>query len=279
MKIGFSYSTLIAGFASVLAWPACAANNAVPELSGFWEHTVPQEDWENLPSTALGPVHRSKASGPAHQGGTGGNLWIGDYTNPILQPWAAEVVKKEGDRQLAGGPSLTSAAMCRPSGVPDVFTLIGSLEMLQGANEVVFLYQRDNQSRHIYLNRQHATDREPSYYGDSVGHYEDDTLVVDTIGMNDKTATDRFGTPHTKALHVIERYRIVNEGKTLQDIFTVDDPGAFTTTWSGVLNYKRARVPKVEEEVCAENNRGLAVPEASVDPITGQRFRATHENR
>jgi hypothetical protein len=157
--------------------------------------------------------------------------------------------------------------------------LIGSLEMLQGANEVVFLYQRDNQSRHIYLNRQHATDREPSYYGDSVGHYEDDTLVVDTIGMNDKTATDRFGTPHTKALHVIERYRIVNEGKTLQDIFTVDDPGAFTTTWSGVLNYKRARVPKVEEEVCAENNRGLAVPEASVDPITGQRFRATHENR
>jgi hypothetical protein len=80
MKIGFSYSTLIAGFASVLAWPACAANNAVPDLSGFWEHTVPQEDWENLPSTALGPVHRSKASGPAHQGGTGGNLWIGDYT-------------------------------------------------------------------------------------------------------------------------------------------------------------------------------------------------------
>jgi hypothetical protein len=251
----------------------------MPDFSGFWEHTVPQEDWENLPSTALGPVHRSKASGLAHEGGTGGNLWIGDYTNPILQPWAADVVKREGDRQLAGGPSLTNAAMCRPSGVPDVFTLIGSLEMLQGPNEVVFLYQRDNQSRHIYLNKQHATDREPSYYGDSVGHYEGDTLVVDTIDMNDKTATDRFGTPHTKALHVIERYRVVNDGRTLQDIFTVEDLGTFTTVWSGVLNYKRARVPKIEEEVCAENNRGLAVPEASVDAITGQRFRAATDAR
>jgi hypothetical protein len=162
--------------------------------------------------------------------------------------------------------------MCKPSGVPDVFTLIGSMEMLQGKNEVVFLYQRDNQSRHVYLNQQHAMNREPSYYGDSIGHYEGDTLVVDTIGMNDRTATDRFGTPHTRALHVIERYRIVNDGKTLQDIFTVDDPGAFTTIWSGVLNYRRARVQKVEEEVCAENNRGLAVPEASEDPITGRRF-------
>ena len=261
--------------ACLIAWPACAASNAVPDLSGYWEHTVPQEDWENLPSTALGPVHRSKASGPAHQGGTGGNLWIGDYTNPILQPWTADVVKQVGDRQLAGGPSLTNAAACRPSGVPDVFTLIGSFEMLQGKNEVVFLYQRDNQSRHIYLGQQHATDRAPSWYGDSVGHYEDDVLVVDTIGMNDKTATDRFGTPHTTALHVIERYRIVNDGKTLQDVFTVEDPGAFTTAWSGVLNYKRARVPKIEEEVCAENNRGLAVPEASVDDITGEQFRGT----
>ncbi len=256
----------------LITWPVQATSDATPDLSGFWEHTVPQEDWENPTSGGPGPVHRTKASGPAHEGGTGGNLWIGDYTNPILQPWAADVVRKEGDRQLAGGPSLTNAALCRPSGVPDVLTLIGSMEMLQRPNEVVFLYQRDNQVRHVYLNQPHAAAREPSWYGDSVGHYEGDTLVVDTIGMNDKTAIDRFGTPHTIALHVVERYRMINEGKTLQADFIVEDPGAFNTAWSGVLKYKRARVPKVEEEVCSENNRGLAVPEAAVDSITGRRL-------
>ena len=109
-----------------------------------------------------------------------------------------------------------------------------------------------------------------AWFGDSVGHYEGDTLVIDTVGMNDKTATDRFGTPHTAAMHVVERYRLKNDGKTLEDSFTVEDPGAFTTAWSGVLNYSRARVPKLEEEFCAENNRGLAVPTATVDPISGR---------
>src|SRR5579871_5404544 len=139
MKLQFPCGSITAVVFFLFAWPAFPASNAVPDFSGFWEHSVPQEDWENLPSTVLGPVHRTKASGAAHEGGTGGNLWIGDFTNPILQPWAAQVVKEIGDRQLAGGPSLTNAAMCKPSGVPDVFTLIGSLEMLQEPNEVVFL--------------------------------------------------------------------------------------------------------------------------------------------
>ena len=130
MKLRSYRASLAAGMLSIFVWPVYGADNAVPDFSGFWEHSVPQEDWENLPSSVLGPVHRTKTSGPAHEGGTGGNLWIGDYTNPILQPRAANVVKQVGDRQLTGGPSLTNAAMCRPSGVPDVFTLIGSFEML-----------------------------------------------------------------------------------------------------------------------------------------------------
>ena len=155
-------------------------------------------------------------------------------------------------------------------------------KIVQLPKEMIFLYEDISGDPYRIIptdGRAHRADGNPSYYGDSVGHYEGDTLVVDTIGMNDKTATDRFGTPHTKAIHVIERYRIVNDGKTLQDIFTVEDLGAFTTPWSGVLNYRRARVPKVEEEVCAENNRGLAVPEASVDAISGRRFRTTNEAR
>ncbi len=71
MKFRIPFATLTAGMVWLFAWPVYGANNAVPDLSGFWEHSVPQEDWENLPSTTLGPVHRSKASGPAHEGGTG----------------------------------------------------------------------------------------------------------------------------------------------------------------------------------------------------------------
>jgi hypothetical protein len=128
----------------------------------------------------------------------------------------------------------------------------------------------DHQVRTVRMNQPHAAKQEPSYYGDSVGHYEGDTLVVDTIGMNDKTWTDRFATPHTNALHVVERYRVTNNGKTLEDFFTVEDPGAFTTPWSAVLNYSRTRVGGLEEVVCAENNRGLPFPTAKVDPISGQ---------
>ena len=271
MTKAFSVGYLAAGMLCVLACPGYGASNTVPDLFGFWEHTVPQEEWENPPS-GPGPVHRDPKYGPAKEGGGGrtGNLWIGDSSNPILQPWAAEAVKKEGEVQLSGGASLTGSTLCRPSGVPDALTLIGALEILQTRDKVVFLYQRDNQVRHVYLNQAHAAKREPSYYGDSVGHYEGDTLVVDTVGMNDKTWTDRFGTPHTEALHVVERYRITNDGKTLQDYFTVEDPGAFTTPWAGVLNYSRARVSQVEEEVCAENNRGLPIPIEAVDPISGR---------
>ena len=74
MRFRNSCATLSAGIVGLFAWPVYGAVNDVPDLSGFWEHTVPQEDWENLPSTTLGPVHRTKASGPAHEGGTGGNL-------------------------------------------------------------------------------------------------------------------------------------------------------------------------------------------------------------
>jgi hypothetical protein len=90
--------------------------------------------------------------------------------------------------------------------------------------------------------------------------------------MNDKTWTDRFATPHTEQLHVIERYRLVDDGKTLHAHFFVTDPGAFTTGWSAVMTWPRMNVAKIDEEVCAENNLGLPIPVAEFDPITGEKF-------
>ena len=90
--------------------------------------------------------------------------------------------------------------------------------------------------------------------------------------MNDRPGPIRFGTPHTQALHVAEHYSATNGGKNLRDFFTVEDKGASTTPWSAVLNCSRSRQEELEEEVCAENNRGLPVPVADVDPISGRKL-------
>lgn len=100
-------------------------------------------------------------------------------------------------------------------------------------------------------------------YGESVGHYEGDTLVVDTIGMTADTPVDLFGTPHSEDIHVVERYRVTGEGNRarLEVRITVDDAKAFKKPWGGVLSYGRtansrwAGQTELEEEVCAENNR------------------------
>jgi hypothetical protein len=100
-----------------------------------------------------------------------------------------------------------------------------------------------------------------SWYGDSVGHYEGDTLVIDTVGQAVKplSVVDGFGTPHTAKLHVVERYRVIRDarGKGLEVKFRVEDPGAFTMPWAGMVVYRSAR-GAWEEVVCAENNRSFA---------------------
>jgi hypothetical protein len=122
---------------------------------------------------------------------------------------------------------------------------------------ITMLYQRDHTVRWIHLNQEHPKNLKPSWYGHSVGHYEGDTLVIDTIGMNDLTGVDRFNTPHTTALHVTERYRMVENGLALRVDVTVEDPGAFTMPWHARAHYRRQALGAtgtIEEIVCAENN-------------------------
>jgi len=107
----------------------------------------------------------------------------------------------------------------------------------------------------VYLNAQHSPNPKPSWFGESIGHYENgDTLVIDTIGLNDRTFVDSFLTPHTTALHVIERYRIVDGGKALEADVQVEDPGAFTMPWNARQRYRRVTDAPMVEQACAENN-------------------------
>jgi hypothetical protein len=156
--------------------------------------------------------------------------------------------------------------------VPEVLNLREPVQLLQAKDKVTIIYQRDHQVREVLLSRDHPAHIQPSWYGDSVGHYEGDTLVIDTVGESVKplSVVDGFGTPHTDRLHVVERYRLITDarGNGLQVIFRVDDPGAFTMPWTAMVVYHRAR-GRWEEIVCAENNRSFgdgtvlaAVPEA-----------------
>jgi hypothetical protein len=150
-----------------------------------------------------------------------------------------------------------------------------------GAEEdrVVIIYQRDHQVRWIWLNRNHSDNPAPSWYGESVGHYEGETLVVDTIGLktHKMSVIDPFGTPHTDKLHVVERYQLFSTpfGNGLDITVEVDDPGAFTAPWKGTAEYRQnLAVTQLKEVVCAENNRSFldgstfgTIPEEATSPF------------
>ena len=128
---------------------------------------------------------------------------VGDYTNPILQPWAAEVVKKFGEMSSAGVGFPSPRNQCWPGGVPFVFTS-GAIQILQHPDRIVILYNYDHQVRHVRLNESHPAQVTPTWYGDSIGTWEGDTLMVDTTGFNDRFWFDAKGHPHTEQLHTIE---------------------------------------------------------------------------
>jgi hypothetical protein len=106
------------------------------------------------------------------------------------------------------------------------------------------------------LNVSHSANPKPSWYGESIGHYEGDTLVVDTIALNDKTSVDNYRTPHSEKLHVVERWKMIDDGKMLELTMRVDDPETYNEPWSAVRRYRRAQ-QAMTEEVCAENNAHL----------------------
>src|SRR5215470_10976346 len=253
---------------------------AVPDFSGVWRHgSLP---WFVPPASGPGPVTnrtRRKDNGVSDYG-----MLVGDYTNPILQPWAAELVKKKGEMSLAGITYPNPSNQCWPYPVPFLFKHM-AMEMLQRPDKVVMLFNEDHEVRYVRMNQSHPAKVKPSYHGDAVGHYEGDTLVIDTVGIKSDrpyAMIDLYGTPYTEKLHVVERYRLVDQeaakgtleraakelwrpagpfapnyaDKYLQVDFTIEDEGTFTTPWTASTIYARDR-GEWPEISCAENPAGF----------------------
>jgi hypothetical protein len=166
---------------------------------------------------------------------------MGDPQNPILQPWAADAIRKVNAETLSGKPLISQHATCRPIGVTAFLLepMTRPMYIVQSPREVVLILESFSEVRHIHLTGKHHAELKPSWYGDSIGHYEGDSLVVDTIGFNDKTFIDGFKTPHTTRLHTVERFHLIDGGKELQVDVHVEDPGAFTTPWNAVQRYRQ----------------------------------------
>ena len=248
-------------FAAVLFAGAAAAQapQSIPDFSpnGAGWRTANGTEFIQVPGspkpTTEDPAHPYVNNGISRQTGQQPNYRIGDLSNPNLKQWAKDVMKKDNDEVLAGKIAFTPGQSCVPWGVPAVTLSGGPFFFVQTLKQVLIIEEGDRQARRIYMDVPHSASPKPSWYGESVGHYEGNTLVVDTIGFNTKTFVDTFRTPHSEKLHVVERYRIINDGKALEVHLTVDDPDTFNEPWQAIRRYDRTD-QDLGENICREGN-------------------------
>jgi hypothetical protein len=265
---------------AVLAGPVFAAETASGMMEFRWGKNA--FNFEGMPSGAQPLRNLSRLpNGKANAG-----RLVGDYNNPILTPEAAAVVKQKGDLAIAGRGFPNSQDQCRAIAPPFTFAMQLGLEMLPAKNgNITIVYDNNSNVRHIRMNGTHPATLAYTPMGDSVGHWEGDTLVIDTVGVKvDRfTSVDRFGTPQSEQMHVVERYRLIDGGaakaevdryetsegtvggggrdagydpdaslKGLELDVTMEDPKVFTAPLTARVTYRRV-VTGWTESVCADN--------------------------
>jgi hypothetical protein len=194
------------------------------------------------------PAHRYVPNGSGEQP----TFRVADLNNPNLTQFAKDGLKQANDMVLKGFAMYARESRCWMTGVPTY--LLNPAQptfILQQPKEITMLWQMDQQVRHIYMNVPHSANPKPSWYGESVGLYEGDTLVVDTIGQNTKTFIDNYRTPHSDKLHVVERFHLVEGGKTLQADITIEDPVALTQQLHVMHQWRKVQGPMTESS-CAD---------------------------
>jgi hypothetical protein len=271
----FSTITLV-----MLGLPAFAADGRSGMMEVRWGKNA--FNFEGMPS---GPQPLRNLSRLPNGKANAGQL-VGDYNNPILTPNAATVVKQKGELARAGKGFPNAQDQCRPIAPPFTFAMQLGFEMLPATNgDITILYDQNMNVRHIRMNGTHPVNLAPSSMGDSIGHWEGDMLVIDTVRIKTDafTSVDRFGTPQSEVMHVVERYRLIDgalaraqidkyetsEGtvggggrvagynpdtglKGLQLEVTMEDPKVFTAPLTARVTYRRV-ISQWQESVCADN--------------------------
>jgi len=237
-----------------LSIPACLpAQSTVPRtpdgkpnLTGVWQGgSTRKGSWDEAnsglgvggtgrdPNAPASPASQQVVQGPAP-----------------YQPWAAKKVLESFNKRGIDDPS----ALCLPPGVPRLtITGLFPVQIVQTQEQVIILYEYMNVFRIIPFASKHSDDLVASYMGDSIAHWEGDTLVVDVVSFNDKTWLTGTGTFHSDALHVTERYARIDKDRINYDV-TMEDPNVLTNPWTIHTSLMLREGTRVQEYVCAENN-------------------------
>jgi hypothetical protein len=262
--------------AVLLTLPAFAADGTSGMLGVRWGKNA--FNFEGMPA---GPQPLRNLS-RLPNGKANASQLVGDYRNPILTPEAATVVKQKGELAVAGKGFPNAQDQCRPMAPPFALAMQLGFAMLSAKDgNITIVYDQNMNVRHIRVNGTHPANLAPSSMGDSIGHWEGDTLFIDTVGIktDDFTSVDRFGTPQSAAMHVVERYRLIDGASAKAQIgkyetseggarvagynpdtglrglrleVTMEDPKVFTAPLTARVTY-RPLISRWQESVCADN--------------------------
>jgi hypothetical protein len=182
---------------------------------------------------------------------------------PPLKPEYMRILERRIRAKNRGTPEADASTQCLPHGMPRLMESPYPIEIVQTPGRLTFLHEVAHNVRRIYLNRPHPKNPGHTFLGDSVGHWEGDTLVVDSVGFNDRTFIDDEGSSHSTSLHVVERYRKIEGGSQIELVMYVEDPVTLEHPYTYRRLYQWRPDVRPEEYVCEENNRN-----APVDGIT-----------
>lgn len=178
---------------------------------------------------------------------------------PPLKPQYMDILKRRIRAKNAGKPETDTSTKCFPHGMPRLMESPYPIEIVQTPGRVTFLHEVAHEVRRIYLDQKHPANWPITYLGHSVGRWEGDTLVVDTVGINASSFIDDEGSSHSDQEHITERYRKIDGGKQLELVMTVDDPVTLEHPYSYTRYYQWRPDIRPQEYVCEENNRNAPV--------------------
>ena len=242
MRIRF----VIAGLA--LAAAACAHRNTTPDLSGLWQA-------ERTPVSEFAKVPGLLQIQPDYNDVTKHAINVFWDLNPKEWPLRPEAAALTEQHQKSGRDFQT--AYCQPGSLP-VAMLVLNFKMIQAPGEIVVIAGNGDPARQIYIDgRSLPTNPEPSWMGTSVGHWEGETLVVDTTGFKETALLDLFGHPRSEHMRITERYRR-RDADHMDLQMTFDDPKYYTQPFGFKTTLNRVPDGDVLEYVCTENEKDSA---------------------